>query len=179
MEEDSGASIWFGGLVGVGCVVTDVELERMRVIVLAHLRFLFPFGARFVVEKDVAVVHGGSGVFYPEVASGDPAVGETSVLLDAFVDTIGSTYLEHARWSAPVTFFFKMGRGGEWVDSASPGETILPESSGDWLSGSFPAAAGAFVECDADVGRIPRFCGADDELVAVFWDFPSCRRQKE
>ena len=53
MKENRGAGSWERSGVGI---MSDKELERVRVIVLSHLRFLLPQRSRLVVEDEMSVV---------------------------------------------------------------------------------------------------------------------------
>jgi hypothetical protein len=71
-------------------VVADEELERMDWISLLHLLLFFPSAGGFVVEDDVSVILGRLWVFYPEVAGGDLAVGQSGFFGDGGLITPGS-----------------------------------------------------------------------------------------
>ena len=71
VEENCGSGSRQGFWVGI---MGDVEFERVRVVILAHLRLFLPDLARFMPENEVAVVVARGWIFHPEVATGHPAI---------------------------------------------------------------------------------------------------------
>lgn len=83
------------------------------------------------------------------------------------MSAIGLADLEDSCWSAAIAFAFEVRFTGVRVNATAPGESIFAKSASDWLGDGLPAVSFFLVEGDTDIGGIPAFSGADDELLAL------------
>ena len=161
VEEDGGAGVGSDFRRGV---VGDEEFERMDRIGLFHLLLFLPWRGGIVRQDDVAVVFRRGGVFHPQVAGGDLAVGQGGMFADGGLVAPGAADGENPGGRAVVALFFGDGSGGDGVDAFSPDESAFPEAALPGLADGFPAAAGFLIEAEGDLGAVPAIGGADEAL---------------
>ena len=165
MEKDGGPAAGNDS----GGVVVDEHFDGVRVIVLAHLGFLFPCGRGLAIEADVLVVVFRGDVFDPEVAGGDLAEGEVGIVRGGSIVGPGAAESEDAGRGATVAFFFQFGPGWHWTQSTAPSEPVGTEASFPWLGDELPRSLSIFlVAVKGDVRGVPAAGDADDGLGRIW-----------
>lgn len=117
VEEDSRS----GSGSGLGWwVVSDEEFKGMGVISLFHLLGPLPLGFGLMLENEMSVVVGRTGIFDPKIAAGDFSVREPGVLFDRLGVSPGSTDIEETGGGFHVSLTFAGGSGRWTIDALSP-----------------------------------------------------------
>ena len=122
MKEDGGACSGDG--LGVG-IVSDKELQGMRVVILAHLGLFFPRVTGLMTENKVFVVMWRGGVLDPEIASGDLAVAHAGSPFYGFSISPDSAKLEDSGRRAPITLCLNRHRSGFRMETSTPREALF------------------------------------------------------
>lgn len=107
-------------------VVSNEKFQFMGGIALFHLLLFFPGCGGFVREDDVAVVGVRGGIFHPEVARGDLAVGKFRVLADRGIGSPCAADAKDSRGRATVALGFDGDFARIRVDSQAPDQAVFP-----------------------------------------------------
>ena len=153
-------------------VVSDEEFKGMGVISLLHLLGPLPLGFGLMLENEMSVVVGRTGIFDPKIAAGDFSVREPGVLFDRLGVSPGSTDIEETGGGFHVSLTFAGGSGRWTIDTFSPGRAGAAKAGFKGAGNFDPLRALFFVEEKTGVGTIPSFGNSNDGL-------PGARRNGE
>ncbi len=164
VEEDSRS----GSGSGLGWwVVSDEEFKGMGVISLFHLLGPLPLGFGLMLENEMSVVVGRTGIFDPKIAAGDFSVREPGVLFDRLGVSPGSTDIEETGRGFHVSLTFAGGSGRWMIDALSPGRAGAAKAGFKGAGNFDPLRALFFVEEKTGVGTIPSFGNSNDGLLGA------------
>ena len=107
-------------------IVSNKELQGMRVVVLPHLGLLFPQFPRLVIESKVSVVVSRGWIFDPQVAGGDLVVVRAGPLFYGLLVTPNTSKGEDSCRRTPITFFFNWRGIGCGMETTTPRKALFP-----------------------------------------------------
>ena len=164
VEEDSRS----GSRGGLGWwVVSDEEFKGMCVISLFHLLGPLPLGFGLMLENEMSVVVGRTGIFDPKIAAGDFSVREPGVLFDRLGVSPGSTDIEEAGGGFHVSLTFAGGSGRWMIDALSPSRAGAAKAGFKGAGNFDPLRALFFVQEKIGVGTLPSFGNGNDGLLGA------------